>query len=165
LAGDIIFASTDKDDGYLKLYDDDNGNLSGTGTGTINYITGVYDITFSKAPKSGEDVYVNSYSYTASAPKIVLFYQNSFHLRPIPDKCYAIEVEVYSRPTELIGGTSLPELSQWWEYISLGAARKILFDRSDFDTANIIGTEMENQKEKILYKTVIQSAIQEGYGI
>ena len=165
LGGDIIFASTDKNDAYLKLYDDGDGVLTGDGIGTINYITGVYDITFSVEPGSGEDVYVNSCSYAPSMPKIVLFYQDTFHVRPVPDKCYSIEVEVYTRPTELMGNSSLPELSQWWEYIALGASRKILFDRSDFDTAGIIGMEMENQKENILYKTVIQNSINEGYGI
>jgi len=33
-------------DGTLNLTDDFNGNLTGDGTGTINYATGAYDITF-----------------------------------------------------------------------------------------------------------------------
>ena len=139
--------------------------MTGDGYGVINYITGVYNITFNAAPKMSEDVYVQSVTYKASRPTMVLYYQDEFHLRPVPDKCYSVEVEAFERPTELLTAADLPDLYQWWEYIAFGSARKILIDRSDFDGAAMLEVEMENKRDDVLYKTVIQNTIKEGYGI
>jgi len=165
LENTIIFASTDLNDNPIKVYDDGAGNLAGDGTGTINYVTGVYDVTFNTAPKNGQDVYSQSYAYTPARPTTMLFYDNTFELRPIPDKSYSVEVEVFVRPTELLVDGDLPELSQWWEYIAYGAARKVLMDRADFETAAILKEEMENKRDEVLYKTVIETTVKEGYGL
>jgi len=165
LSNNVICASIDLNDEYMKVYDDGEGSFSGDGAGEINYVTGEYDIVFSDAPKTGSDVYIQSYYYQASRPDTVLFYEDSFYLRPIPDKCYSVEVEVFKRPTELLESADLPDLSQWWEYIAYGAARKVLIDRADFDAANVLEQEMEKKREDVLYKSIIQNTIKEGYGV
>ena len=165
LPNDIIFASKDMNDGYLKIYDDGAGTLSGTGTGTINYVTGVYDFTFNLAPKAGEDVYVQSCTYKASKPDSILFFDNTFSLRPVPDKSYSIEVEVLRRPTEIADPTDVPDLAQWAGYAAVAAARDILMYRGDFTTADILEAEMQKRADDILYKTVVESGIKDGYKI
>ena len=165
LSNNVLFASVDTVGNSAKLYDTGTGVLQGTGVGIINYVTGAYVLTFDVAPGDGEDIYAQTCTYKASKPNIILYYNDSFFLRPVPDKCYAIEVEVYQRPTELIADTDLPQLSQWWEYIALGSARKVLIDRGNFEGAGLLEVEMENTREKILYRTVIQNSIKEGYGI
>jgi hypothetical protein len=165
LPNSIIFASQDLGDNYIKVYDDGAGNIIGDGNGDIDYITGVYDVTFDTAPGDGYDVYSQSASHKVSMPTTMLFYENTFHLRPVPDKAYAIEVEVFKRPTELLLDADLPDLYQWWEYIAFGSARKILIDKSDFEGAALLEIEMEKKEEQVLNKTVIENTIREGYGI
>jgi hypothetical protein len=165
LRNEVSFISINSSNVGLRISDDGDGVLSGDGTGTINYVTGAYNFTFTSAPYTGQIVYAQVYSYTPTKPSTILFFDDSFWVRPVPDKCYPVEIEVYQRPTELIDAADLPDLSQWWQYIALGTARKILIDRLDFDTANLLASEMEAQRENILYRTVVQNSIKEGYGI
>lgn len=165
LSGNVIFATIDLNGFHRRLYDDGEGILGGDGTGTINYVTGEYILGFNNAPADGEEIYAQTCTYKASTPTSVLFFNNSFSLRPIPNKCYTVEVEVYKRPTELIDSTDIPELAQWFEYIAYGAARKILMGRADFDTASILEHEMENKRDGVLYKSIIQSSLKEGHGL
>lgn len=161
----ILFASTDLNDLPIKLYDDGAGNLSGDGNGLIEYPTGAYGITFDAAPGIGKKVYVNSCAYATGKPTSVLYFEDTFEFRAVPDKAYTIEIEVFRRPTELIDGADLPDLAQWWEYISFGAARKVFIDRYDFEAAAALDAEMEKKRDDVLYKTIIQNTIKEGYGL
>jgi hypothetical protein len=161
----VVFASKNVVDAYIKMYDDGNGTFEGDGAGGIDYITGVYDIIFTTAPATGEDVYCQRATYRVSKPNTILYFQDTFYLRPIPDKAYPVEVEVYQRPTELIDAGQLPDLSEWWEYIAIGSARKILIDRADYDTATILERELAKKEEHVLYKTIMQNSMQDGYGV
>ncbi len=55
-------------DGAETFSDDQNGVLTGDagGTGTINYTTGAYSVTFNTAPTSGTDNVLSTYQYEAS---------------------------------------------------------------------------------------------------
>jgi len=163
LPNDIIFASKDLSDNYLKIYDDGDGNLTGNGSGTIDYITGEYNIAFDTAPKDGEDIYVQSCTYKASRPDSVLFYDNTFNLRPIPDKSYSIEVDVLRRPTEMTNAADVPDIAEWASYATVAAARDILMYRGDFESAQILEVEMQKRADDILYKTVIENRVLDGY--
>lgn len=55
-----------------NLYDDGNGNFTGDGSGTINYSTGAYSITFNTAPASGAVIRVD-HSYN---PQIEVQYSD-----------------------------------------------------------------------------------------
>jgi hypothetical protein len=70
----------------------------------------------------------------------MLFYQNQFVVRPVPDQAYTIEVTAYRRPSQaLLGTTSTtapnlagrPEQYDWWELIAFGVAKKLYQDRLD----------------------------------
>jgi len=165
LRNTVLFASRDNFDLFMKIYENGIGTFEGDGVGLIDYITGGYNINFNDAPKNGEDIYCRSYTYGVSQPRNVLFHQDSFYLRPVPDKCYSVEVEVFERPTELLDGGEIPDLAQWWEYISFGSAYKILVDRGDFENAALLESEMQKQREKVLYKTIIEDGIRGDYGI
>ena len=154
----VTFTSVNTANQGLAAYDDGLGAFTGDAVGTINYITGVYSLTFTSAPKSGVTVYAQIVPYTPAIPDTILFYQDEFWVRPVPDQPYCIEIEVSIRPTELLSGTEMPDLTQWWQYIAIGAARKILIDRLDFETANMLEAEFNDQESKILYRTVIQNS-------
>ena len=165
LENTIVIASTDLNDLPIKLYDNGTGDFDGDGDGLMEYVTGAYGVTFNSAPGLGKDIYLNSNAYATGKPSTVLYFNDIFELRPVPDKSYTVEIEVFSRPTELIDSAALPELSQWWEYIAFGAAQKILVDRGDFETASVLEVEIEKKRDSVLYKTIIQNTIKEGYGL
>jgi hypothetical protein len=126
----------------------------------INYITGQFSVTFPVAPGIGTPVNVQCYQYVASRPLSVLWFNNQFVLRPVPDQPYQINVEVYKRPTMLIASNSAPELEQWWQMYAYGAAVKILQNRFDYDSVGLIMPEFNKQKELVLRKTIVQNTNQ-----
>lgn len=158
LPREVVWGTTDLNGNYLKLHDDGQGALSGNGTGTIDYVTGEYDITFDTAPADNEDIYIRSATYTPSKPDTILYYENSFFLRPIPDKTYAVDIDVLKRPSYLTNDEDIPFLSTWWEYIAFGVSRNIEIERGNFQLAEVLGREMVNKEEQIIYKDVIESA-------
>jgi hypothetical protein len=118
----------------------------------------VYDITFLVAPDTSEAVYAQTYPYTAGKPTAVLFEDGSFTFRPVPDKAYRIEVDVFQRPTALLDVDDTPELSQWWQYIAYGAAKKVFEDRMDIESVQAITPEFMRQRSLVLQRLVIQQS-------
>lgn len=155
LRNEVLFSSIDLNDARLSIYDDGDGNLAGdiTGAGTIDYLTGVYTFSFSSAPKNTEDVEARTYPYVAGTPTEMLYFNGEFRLRPVPDKPYKVEVTADKRPTALIADSSIPEFAQWWQYIALGASKKIFEDRMEMESVNLITPELENQEALILRRT------------
>jgi len=88
----------------------------------------------------------------------MLYFEDKFILRPIPDMAYKVELEAYLRPTELLTTASMPELSQWWQYIAYGAAKKVFEDRMDMESIQLIMPEFKNQERLINRKTIVQQS-------
>lgn len=126
------------------------------GTNTINYFTGVYNITFSDAPASGKTISVQTLPYQASRPQDLLFFNNTFTVRPIPDDTYEVKIEAEIRPTELTDDADVPELEQWWQLIAVCAAKKIFEDRTDFEGARALIPLCEEQNDLADLKTIKQ---------
>jgi hypothetical protein len=84
------------------------------------------------------------------------FFDTSFIFRPVPDKVYQVNVEVDMRPTELLALGQNPDLNQWWQYISYGAAKKIFEDRMDLDSVQQIMPEFKQQERLALRTTINQ---------
>lgn len=136
-----------------------NATIPGWPAGTINYVTGVWNITFTAAPNcpgAGTSIYCQARPYTASKPYSMLYFDNKFILRPIPDMPYRVEVEAFMRPTELLTGTDEPKLSQWWQYIAYGAAKKVFEDRLDQESIQLIMPEFKQQELLVLRETIMQ---------
>lgn len=110
--------------------------------GTINYFTGVISIasnSLSQNIPQGNQIQIQYNPEQLNIPISILFFQNQFTLRPVPDKGYTIELTAYRQPTAVLM-QSLPtssgntaELNEWWELLAAGAAKKIFEDRSDPD--------------------------------
>jgi len=127
----------------LHVTDDGAGNLIGDclAGGTINYLTGVVaGLTFTQSVPSGNDVTIQYLQSVQGQPFVMLFFQNQFVVRPVPDQAYTIEITAYRRPSQaLLGTTSLqspnlagrPEQLDWWELIAFGVAKKLYQDRLD----------------------------------
>jgi len=124
-------------------------------TNTINYVTGVYTVTFPIAPGNGELVNSQAVAYSAGRPVTVLFYDNAFEFRPVPDDIYRVEMDVYVQPMELDVDNDVPELNQYWQYLAYLAAKKIFEDRMDMDSIQMIMPELKNQERLVLRRTVV----------
>ena len=126
----------------------------------INYQTGQFAFTFPSAPASGEVINSQTVPYVASQPQALLFFDNQFTLRPVPDQPYKVEMEVYQRPTELLDLGQSPELSEWWQYIAYGASKKIFEDRMDPESVQTIMPEFMKQQALINRRTIVQQTEQ-----
>ncbi len=124
--------------------------------GTINYRTGVFSFTFPAAPAAGEDVDSQAVPTVIARPQAILFYDNQFTVRPVPDKAYEITLEAFRRPTQLLAAGNTPELEQWWQYIAYGGAKKVLEDRLDMETIQRIMPEFNTQQRLALRRTIVQ---------
>jgi len=127
-----------------------------TALSTINYKTGVYTFEFGAPPASGEAVYAYYIPYAAARPITVLWFNNSFTVRPVPDKSYPITIECQVRPTQLIDNGNIPEIEEWFEYIAFLAAKKVCEDRNDMETIQILMPSLEEQQKLVERRTLIQ---------
>lgn len=112
-----------------------DGVLTGNGTGSINYVTGAYSVTFASAPAASANIYAKYQGYAANRPQGVLFFNNQFTVRPVPDQAYAIRMQGYIVPNFLVNDTDQPLQDEWGPYIVYLAALDI-FSRSG-DNENI----------------------------
>ncbi len=160
LQNNVIISSIDTGGDPLQVFDDGFGTLTGDVSvpGTIVYLVGTYDVDFDIAPESGKTVWIQFIPYTADKPDTILFKNNEFILRPVPDGTYAIEVQGFIRPTELSNDSDIPELAEWWQYIAYGAAIKLFQDRSDFESINNIAGEFDRQETLINRRTIVQNS-------
>jgi hypothetical protein len=124
----------------------------------INYVTGDFVITFPTPPAANAPINIQSVPSIVALPQAVLYYNNTFFLRPVPDQPYNINLEVYARPTYLMETTSNPQLNEWFQYIAYGAAKKIFEDRMDMDSVQMIMPEYKKQETLCLRRTLVQYA-------
>jgi len=96
--------------------------------------------------------------YTCSKPVSILYTENSFILRPVPDAVYRVEVSTSKRPSYLLTADTMPELAEWSQYIAYGASIKLLQDRLDMDAVAMLTPEFKNQEMLINRRKIIQNA-------
>lgn len=125
-------------------------------TNTINYASGIYTITFSAAPGANQPINSQTVPMGLARPRAVLYYSNKFVVRPIPDQVYRIEFEVFKSPTYLMSTSESPALNEYWQFIALGSAIKILQDRMDMDSVNLLMPEFRSQLSLCNRRTIVQ---------
>jgi len=132
-------------------------------TGSINYVTGACTITWTNTIASTETINIKTSAYTAGRPSGMLFFNDYFVLRPVPDKVYRVSVEVYQKPSQLLSAndhsdSNVPNIKQWWQYIAFGAAIKVLQDRQDMESIQNLMPFFKEQEALVLYRTATQQA-------
>lgn len=127
-------------------------------TNTINYVTGAFTVTFATPPASGQPIRAKAVAVQTTLPQAVLYFNNSFIVRPVPDQVYPIQIEAYKRPTEFLSTnpSQLPQLAQWWQYIAYGASKKVFEDRNDIESVGLIMPEYKQQELLVLRATIVQ---------
>lgn len=146
-----------------NVTDDGFGNLIGDclAGGTINYLTGAISVTFTGNVPTGEVIRVQYNPTNMTKPLAILFYQQQFTLRPIPDAGYTIELVAYRLPTAVFNEvaptlTATPELMEWWECIAFGAAKKIYEDRMDLDGVAMMDKALAERYDHVETRTYAQ---------
>ena len=146
----------------LNVTDDGFGNLIGDCTsGQINYATGaITNLVFTQGTTAGNDIQIQYNPVKPSIPLSILFFQNQFTLRPVPDRGYTIELTAYRQPTQALlaapANTGTPELSEWWECIAIGAAKKIFEDRLDTDGMALMDKMLQERYQTVYTRTYAQ---------
>jgi hypothetical protein len=152
--------------GTCNVTDDGNGNLIGDLStsqpqGTINYQTGaISGLYFNQVIPGGNQIQIQYNPIPQSIPLSIMFYQNQFTLRPVPDRGYTIEVTVYRQPTQALAqisaGGGTPELTEWWECIAVGAAKKRFEDRLDMDGVAVMDKMLKERYDVCYTRTYAQ---------
>jgi len=158
----------------LHVTDDGDGNLIGDclAGGTINYQTGaIANLTFTATNPAdadipaGNDINIQYMQQVQGQPFTILFFQNQFTVRPVPDQAYTIEVTAYRQPSQaLLGTTSTstpdlggrPEELYWWELIAFGVAKKLYQDRLDTDGVQMMDAFLQEKISEARTRTYAQ---------
>lgn len=125
-------------------------------TNFINYATGAFTITFSAPPRAGSTINSQTVPTVLSLPQGVLFFDDSFVVRPVPDQPYRIQIEVFKNPVALLDTAQTPELNEYWQLIAYGASLKIFQDRMDLESVALIQPEYNSQMRLCLRRTIVQ---------
>lgn len=122
----------------------------------IDYSTGKFTITFPAPPRTGQVINSQTVPQVLTLPQALLYYNNKFVVRPVPDQPYKVNFEVFARPVFLMATNQSPQLEEWWQYIAYGAAKKILEDRMDLDSVALILPEYKKQEALCLRRSLVQ---------
>jgi hypothetical protein len=130
------------------------------GNATINYETGeILGLRFAEAIPEGTPIQIQYNPKQFSIPLAIMFWQNQFTLCPTPDKGYTVELTCYRQPIQALlaaDETGNPELSEWWEILAVGAAKKIFEERLDSDGVVFIDKMLKERYDVIETRTYAQ---------
>ena len=112
------------------------------------------------APAFGATINSQTYPYVPSRPQMMMFYDDMFVFRPVPDQAYPVTFKVYRRPSQLLSAGQSPDIEQWWEWYAYGASMIYLKIILDYDTVNLIQPEYDRQERLALRKTIVQNSTQ-----
>ena len=110
-----------------------SGNVYSALQNTVNYSSGLVNVTFPTAPPAGAQIQAQSYFYEPGLPRAILFYNNCLKLRNPPNTQYLIELDAYLTPAAFLKSSNALPFAYMAEYLSRGAARKILSDTGDVE--------------------------------
>lgn len=152
----IIIGTLFISDGTQTVQDQGDGTLTGDGTGTINYTTGAYSVSFNVAPAASLTIYAKYQGYSGNRPQGVLFFNNQFTMRPVPDQTYQIRMQGYVVPTLLVNNSDTPTQEEWGPLIAYGAALEIFADRGDEQNYQETMGKLKRYENVALSRTIQQ---------
>ncbi len=126
------------------------------GIGTVNYVSGVFAINFPVAPAAGTQMTLWISQYQTGRPYSLLYWNNEITIRPVPKLIHKIEVETFLTPCQFMEITDVPILNQWWQYIAIGAAIKVLEDRQDMDGVQNLSILFDRQEGLVLERQGVE---------
>lgn len=129
-----------------------------TTIGTVNYVTGVFSLTFPAGyiPASGQQLILRVSQYQTSRPFSLLFWNNEFQIRPVPAQIHRIEVETYLTPVQFMLSTDSPILNQWVQYLAYGLACERLRQQQDMDGLANVMEGFKRQEAMVLERQGVE---------
>lgn len=134
------------------------GVFTGDATGTIDYVTGFVNITWNVAPSLGANITSSYQNYMANRPQGILYYNNVFELRNVPDNVYQIKMEGIKVPTALLDPTDVPFRPDLGPIIAYGASLAIYWENNQTEQYDEL-----MQREFSRYKDVSMADTYEEY--
>lgn len=122
--------------GTYTLATEGVGTFTGNGFGTINYITGAISVTFALPPAATATIYGKYQGYQPNRPQGIMFFENQFTVRPVPDQVYQIRMQGFVLPNGMNTDSATPLQMEWGPLIAYGAALDIFDDRGDKENYN-----------------------------
>lgn len=136
------------------------GDVNPAGTNTINYLTGAFSVQFLSAVATTSTIYDKYQAYNPARPQGILFYNNTFTLRPVPDQVYVMTLQGFINQVQLSsatpGVTDLPLQTEWGQLIAYGASIEIFSDRGDLAAYNNFYPLLKRYENVALGRTVAQ---------
>ena len=142
--------------GMYNLNTDKPGLINVMNVGTVNYVTGDFLFTLPLALQSGTTLTVRISQYQTGRPYTLLFWNNEFHVRPIPKYIHKIEVETYLTPVQFMMTTDSPILNQWVQYIAYGVSCEILRQRQDMEGLSNLMEGFKRQEGLVLERQGVE---------
>ena len=135
------------------------GLLAVINIGTVNYVSGQFFIDFTLGgviPDTSVIFTLWVSLYQPGRPYTMLFWNNEITIRPIPKLIHKIEIETYLTPVQFMQSTDHPILNQWWQYIAIGAAIKVLEDRQDMKGIQNLAALFDRQEALVLERQSVE---------
>jgi len=148
--------------GQFLVFEDNTipGPGIGVPAGSINYLTGAFDAEFENTIAVGIQCVAKYQTYQPNRPQAILFFENKFTVRPIPDAMYAIRLEGFINPQPLditvSNPAGKPTLQEWGQCIAYGAAFDLFMDRGDQVAAQNIWNVLKRFETVALGRTLQQ---------
>jgi len=138
---------------------------------TINYFTGLVNVNFPVVIPQGNNINASVFFFQSGLPRGFLFYNNIIYLRSAPDIQYLVEIDAYLSPAAFLNTSAAIPFGYMAEYISRGAARKILSDTGDVEQFNFY-EPLFREQEALVWKrsqrqftsTRTESIYSQGFG-
>lgn len=126
-------------DGIEIFSDNGDGTLTGSagGSGTIDYSTGAYSVTFNVAPSSTTTVETKYEPTTYGSPVSILDYNKKLVIRPVPDGLYNIAMQGYIKPSSLSNDSDVPFSDSLAPLVIYGTSLEIFSENGDMDHYNM----------------------------
>lgn len=124
----------------------------------IDYLTGNYKITFASPPKAGAEIRMQFLPYQTSIPAGVLWYDNAFIMRPVPDQVYKVTIEAFVQPQELLTLQSNPKLKEWFQFIAYLTSEKVFELAGDYESLERVAPTVQKYREYSIARTEGQLA-------
>ncbi len=113
----------------------------------INYLTGeANNIFFPKGIPQGANINAQCYFFQTGLPRAILSYNNVLTLRSPPSSQYLVELDAYLTPAAFLSSGAALTFGYMAEYLSLGAARKILSDTGDAEQLSFYEPRFREQE-------------------
>ena len=157
----LIIGSCFISDNSQVLQSTSAGAFTGDGAGTIDFTTGAYSITFTNPPPSSATVYAKYIGYSGNRPSGILFFENEFTLRPVPDQVYQMHMQGFIQPATFVNDTDSPLQAEWGPYIAYGASLDIFSDRGDMGNYNENYPIFKRYESVAISRTVTQLSSQQ----